>query len=88
MLSFAAITLSQWQATTVAAEAQSPSIRAVTAALCSSRRLPMVCAANTSPPPLLILTVMSVTAPSPFRSSANCFGVTSSPHQLVSEMSP
>ena len=88
VLSLAATTFPQWQATMVAALAHSPSIRAVTSAGCCSSRFPMVWAANTSPPPLLIRTTILSSAPSPASSSANCLGVTSSPHQLDCEMSP
>ena len=44
--------------------------------------------ADTSPPPLLMRTTILSSAPSPESSSANCRGVTSSPHQLVCEISP
>jgi len=48
----------------------------------------MAFAANTSPPPLLILTTISGTAPSASNSSVNCRGVTSSPHHVSEAMSP
>ena len=88
MLSLAATTLSQWQATMVAALAHSPSIWAVTVAAFCSSRLPMDWAAKTSPPPELIRTVISLTGPRAASSSANCFAVTSSLYQLYCAMSP
>ena len=86
-----ATTLLQWLAMMVAALAHSPSMRhtvLVPALFKLSICAPMACAANTSPPPLLIRTVSVSTLPRLLMSSINCCGVISSPHQLVSLMVP
>ena len=86
-----ATVLLQCAAMIVAALAHSPSIRhtvSVPALLRLSICAPIACAANTSPPPLLIRTVSVSMLPSPLMSSTNCCGVISSPHQLLSLIVP
>ena len=86
-----ATVLLQCAAMIVAALAHSPSMRhtvSVPALFRLSICAPIACAANTSPPPLLIRTVSVSTLPKPLMSSANCLGVISSPYQLPSLIAP
>ena len=79
-------TVSPAIATTVAAEAQSASILTVMLCGYSLSILKICAAAKQSPPGEFIQTVMSDC--SAFSSSLNIAGVTSSPHQLSSEITP
>ena len=72
----------------VAALAHQPSIFTDIFALCSFNRVYIATAANTSPPPELIRTVISSTAPKSFNSWLNTLGVISSPYHEYSEISP
>ena len=72
----------------VAALAHHPSIFTAIFALCSFSRVYIATAANTSPPPELIRTVISSTSPIALRSLLNSFGVISSSYQEYSDISP
>ena len=72
----------------VAALAHQPSIFTAIFALCSFSRVYIATAANTSPPPELIRTVICSTSPIALRSLLNSFGVISSSYHEYSDISP